>query len=177
MSMDIFINHDESRQQLKAATLDWVNIARSEFGEPPLDGLPRGRIGSGSNCAIARCFHLMRSAAHIGTHVLYSCFVSRGGFMASIHHPSPVQQFIRMFDGGMFPELIDREFVGAVTMTFPLNATFQSIKMDTKPAQEKAPSYFQLMPLTSKIPSALVNIFNDYPKVAAMELTPAGGGS
>jgi hypothetical protein len=81
--------------------LAWVNQVREQYKiGGPLDDLPLGRRDSSHNCPIARALHAecttSRASVTIGDR-----------WCSRILHPESVTQFIKDFDAGLHPDLIE----------------------------------------------------------------------
>lgn len=122
----------EIMQELKRDALHWVNNVRMrKLHMAPLDELPKGQPGNGHNCVIARCWQMQdekqlrerhfHGAPMIRMHRVDVCSAaSRLLFVwarypsdppreeyLTLEHPREVAMFIKHFDSGDYPELID----------------------------------------------------------------------
>jgi hypothetical protein len=113
-------------------TLAWVNYVRGQkLHMAPLDTLPKGQPGNAHNCVVARCWQMQdekqirdahfhgRPMVRLGRIDVCSA-VSRIEFQVArypsdmprveflnIEHPREVALFIKHFDNGDYPQLID----------------------------------------------------------------------
>jgi hypothetical protein len=83
--------------------LAWVNQVREQYKiGGPLDDLPLGRPDSSHNCPIARALHAECTTSRSSVGIDGRCW-----FRAGIMHPESVTQFIKDFDAGLHPDLIE----------------------------------------------------------------------
>jgi hypothetical protein len=98
------------------AVLGWVNHARRAAGLSPLDRLPRGRPRDPMGCPLARA---VPGLGVYPTHCQFTTGSPKARWIAGawgteiagdgqIELPTPLNAFVRAFDAGCYPELIER---------------------------------------------------------------------
>lgn len=91
-------------------TLDWVNEQRSKLNLPTLAEMPKGAICVHCECPVARALR--------GGNMIVSTLTTNSLLLPSgdeddaieINHPDYVRAFIRAFDKGAYPELVDDSY-------------------------------------------------------------------
>ena len=89
------------RWKNKRAVLRWVNEVRVALCGVPLHRLPSGKLSSAMSCPIANSVKTAPCVGLVST-TTYDTVTSQREF----EHPPHVQQFVRDFDDGLYPELI-----------------------------------------------------------------------
>ena len=85
--------------------LDWVNEKRTQvFGLEPLDALPKGKRVEACQCPIARS--LPRAAVCRDFTTIVNAD-DEGKADYEFNNPECVQVFVRAFDQGSYPELVE----------------------------------------------------------------------
>lgn len=101
-----------SKEDTKKAALNIANRVRKQLGLPPVDHLYKGKPNDPSSCAITNTVYdddLDRTNTYVRT-MFGSVTATQNGTTASasFSRGSRVADFIRTFDRGGFPELIDK---------------------------------------------------------------------
>lgn len=91
-----------AKQMFLKKVLREVNVYRTILGMKPIRRLPKGHLGSTVSCPIARALDSGSTGAQSSTLVV-------DGTRVEACHTPVLQQFIRNFDAGSYPALIDRE--------------------------------------------------------------------
>jgi hypothetical protein len=98
------------------AVLGWVNQARRAAGLPALDRLPTGRPRDPKGCPLAKAVPNL----HVyPTHCQFTTLSPNARWIAGawatelagdgrLELPAPLHAFVRAFDAGCYPELIER---------------------------------------------------------------------
>lgn len=101
-----------TNEQLEEIALTWVNDIRTEYGEPRLDGLPRGLRCNPSGCVMAKALsaalcdgttQVPHQARHGGSAAIR---FGRDNKVQSRPIPADVEQFMHRFDRGDYPQLV-----------------------------------------------------------------------
>jgi hypothetical protein len=98
------------------AVLGWVNQARRAAGLSPLDQLPSGRPRDPMGCPLAKAVpnlsvyptHCQFTTSSPGARWIAGAWGTEIAGDGRIELPAPLNAFVRAFDAGCYPELIER---------------------------------------------------------------------